>query len=65
MFNGPGLYLMGEPEAALSFRSCLRLVALMHQLGEAGPRVIWTAPGILAAPVLGEDESRQGDEMSR
>jgi predicted ATPase len=28
-----GLYLMDEPEAALSFSSCLRLVALMRELG--------------------------------
>lgn len=40
MFNAPGLFLMDEPEAALSFRSCLRLVALMHQLGESGAQVI-------------------------
>jgi predicted ATPase len=29
---------MDEPEAALSFRSCLELVALMHELGRAGRR---------------------------
>ncbi|MGH3620219.1 MAG: ATP-binding cassette domain-containing protein [Sciscionella sp.] len=40
MFREPGLYLMDEPEAALSFQSCLRLVALLHQLGDSGAQVI-------------------------
>src|SRR5690606_23940511 len=40
MFTAPGLYLMDEPEAALSFSSSLRLVALMHQLGDSGAQVI-------------------------
>lgn len=40
MFREPGLYLMDEPEAALSFQSCLRLVALMHELGRGGAQVI-------------------------
>jgi hypothetical protein len=40
MFAEPGLYLMDEPEAALSFTSCLRLVALMHELGQSGAQVI-------------------------
>jgi len=40
MFSEPGLYLMDEPEAALSFRSCLELVALMHELGRGGAQVI-------------------------
>lgn len=40
MFAHPGLYLMDEPEAALSFSSCLRLVALMQQLADTGGQVI-------------------------
>lgn len=40
MFQEPLLYLMDEPEAALSFTSCLRLVGLMHQLGQTGAQVI-------------------------
>jgi predicted ATPase len=50
MFREPGLYLMDEPEAALSFTSCLQLVALMHQLGQSGAQVICaTHSPILAA----------------
>jgi predicted ATPase len=50
MFREPGLYLMDEPEAALSFTSCLQLVALLHQLGQAGAQVICaTHSPILAA----------------
>lgn len=40
MFREPGLYLMDEPEAALSFTSCPRLVGLMHRLGQSGAQVI-------------------------
>jgi predicted ATPase len=50
MFREPGLYVMDEPEAALSFTSCLRLVALMHQLGREGSQIICaTHSPILAA----------------
>lgn len=40
MFKKPGLFLMDEPEAALSFSSCLRLIALMNQLAKSGGQVI-------------------------
>jgi predicted ATPase len=52
MFREPGLYLMDEPEAALSFRSCLSLVALMHDLGQAGGQVICAthSPLLAATP---------------
>lgn len=36
----PGLYLLDEPEAALSFTACLRLVGLIEQLADAGGQVI-------------------------
>lgn len=50
MFTEPGLYLMDEPEAALSFTSCLRLVALMSDLGRSGGQIICaTHSPILAA----------------
>lgn len=39
-FNEPGLYLLDEPEAALSFTSCLSLLAVLHELGESGAQVI-------------------------
>jgi ABC-type Mn2+/Zn2+ transport system ATPase subunit len=40
MFREPGLYLMDEPEAALSFTSCLQLVALIQKLGQSGAQVV-------------------------
>ncbi|MQA83158.1 MAG: AAA family ATPase [Streptosporangiales bacterium] len=40
VFSEPGLYLMDEPEAALSFASCLQLVGLFHHLGKTGAQVI-------------------------
>jgi predicted ATPase len=55
MFADPGLYLMDEPEAALSFTSCLRLVALMHELGESGAQVIWATHSPILASTPGAD----------
>jgi predicted ATPase len=40
MVSGPGLYLMDEPEAALSFQSCLRLVGLMNRVAGEGGQII-------------------------
>ena len=39
-FQGYGLFLMDEPEAALSFRSCLALVALLDDLRREGAQVV-------------------------
>lgn len=45
-----GLYLLDEPEAALSFRSCLRLIALLADAVAAGSQVIMaTHSPVLAA----------------
>lgn len=50
MFDKPGFYVLDEPEAALSFTSCLRLVGLMHELGRSGAQVVCaTHSPILAA----------------
>ncbi|MEU6410258.1 AAA family ATPase [Microbispora sp. NPDC046933] len=40
MVSGPGLYLMDEPEAALSFQSCLSLVGLMNRVARQGGQII-------------------------
>jgi predicted ATPase len=52
MFRDPGLYIMDEPESALSFTSCLSLVKLMHSLGERGGQVICAthSPLLTATP---------------
>lgn len=40
MFSEPGIYLMDEPEAALSFLSCLGLMGLLDRLAATGGQVI-------------------------
>jgi predicted ATPase len=45
-----GLWVLDEPESALSFRSCLRLVALLHGAVRAGSQVLLaTHSPVLAA----------------
>lgn len=65
MFDAPGFYVMDEPEAALSFTSCLQLVGLMHQLGQSGAQVICaTHSPVLAgtpAPTLSRSATRDSD----
>src|SRR6185437_12916151 len=48
--NQTGFYLMDEPDAPLSFTSCLGLVALLHDLVTAGSQlVVATHSPVLAA----------------
>lgn len=65
MFDKPGLYLMDEPEAALSFMSCLRLVGLMHDLAESGSQIICATHSPLLAAVPGADVIEVGDHGAR
>ena len=39
-FDQPGFYLLDEPEAALSFTSCLALVGVLDELARAGGQVL-------------------------
>ena len=61
MFQEPGLYVMDEPEAALSFISCMRLVGLMHQLGNTGAQVICATHSPILASTPGADIIEVGD----
>jgi len=61
MFREPGLYLMDEPEAALSFGSCLQLVTLMHELGRSGAQVICATHSPLLAATPEADIVELGD----
>jgi predicted ATPase len=61
MFREPGLYLMDEPEAALSFTSCLRLIALMHELGRSGAQVICATHSPILASTPDADIVEVGD----
>jgi predicted ATPase len=51
--NQPGFYLMDEPDAPLSFVSSLSLVALLHDLAEAGSQVIVATHSPVVAAVPG------------
>ena len=50
--NEPGFYLMDEPDAPLSFTACLGLVALLHDLVQAGAQAVVAthSPMIAAIP---------------
>lgn len=52
-FRDPGLYVLDEPESALSFSGCLALVGLLHQIAAGGRRqaiVATHSPVIAATP---------------
>jgi predicted ATPase len=51
-FGPHGLYLMDEPEAALSVRSCMALIARMHDLVAQGAQFVVAthSPVLLAVP---------------
>jgi predicted ATPase len=50
-FDGPGLYLMDEPESALSSTGCLALLRVLHELAASGTSqvVLATHSPLLAA----------------
>ena len=51
-FGADGLYVMDEPEAALSPRGCLALIAAMHDLVAAGSQFVVAthSPLLMAYP---------------
>lgn len=61
-FVVPGLYVMDEPEAALSFGSCLELLGHMDQLVKAGGQVVCAthSPPLTALP--GADIVQVGED---
>ena len=48
----PGLYILDEPESALSFDSCLALLAIMSDMRDAGSQILLAthSPLLAAAP---------------
>ena len=50
-FSGPGLYILDEPESALSFSGCLALVGLLHRMARSGrmQAIVATHSPIIAA----------------
>jgi len=51
--NQRGFYLMDEPDAPLSFISCLSLVALLHDLAAAGSQLVIATHSPVVAAVPG------------
>lgn len=52
-FDSPGLYVLDEPESALSFSSCLALVGLLHDVARTGTAQVLVAthsPVVAAVP---------------
>ncbi|NAS25794.1 AAA family ATPase [Herbidospora sp. NEAU-GS84] len=65
MADGPGLYLMDEPEAALSFHSCLRLAALMHRVAGEGGQIICATHSPILTSLPGAQIIELGDHGCR
>jgi predicted ATPase len=65
MFRDPGFSVMDEPEAALSFTSCLQLVALMHQLGQSGAQVVCATHSPILAATPGAEIVEVGEHGLR
>lgn len=65
MFREPGFYLMDEPEAALSFQSCLRLMHLMYELGKSGAQIICATHSPILASTPGADVIEVGEHGFR
>ncbi|MGH3735765.1 MAG: AAA family ATPase [Micromonosporaceae bacterium] len=61
MMDAPGFYVMDEPESALSFTSCLQLVAMMHDLGRSGAQVVCATHSPILAATPGADIIELGE----
>ncbi|MFI8305484.1 ABC transporter [Streptomyces sp. NPDC085927] len=64
-FLHPGLYVMDEPEAALSFTSCLELLGHVDQLVKSGGQVICATHSPLLTALPGADIVEVGDHGMR
>ncbi len=57
----PGLYLLDEPESALSFASCLGLLAHLRDLADAGSQVVLSTHSPVLAALPGATIWEVGD----
>jgi predicted ATPase len=64
-FGDVGVYLLDEPESALSFRSCLALLALLHDLRSEGSQVLCATHSPLLASLPGATLLEVGDHGLR
>ncbi len=65
MMSKPGLYVMDEPESALSFTSYFQLVGLMHQPGHSGAQVVCAPHSPILAATPGADVVELGEHGFR
>ena len=64
-FHGYGFFVLDEPESALSFRSCLALVALFDDLRQEGAQVLCATHSPLLASLPGATLVEVGDHGLR
>ncbi len=64
-FRGYGFFVLDEPESALSFRSCLALVALFDDLRREGAQVLCATHSPLLASLPGATLVEVGDHGLR
>lgn len=64
-FQRAGLYVMDEPEAALSFQSCLELIGHMDQLAKTGGQIICATHSPLLTALPGADIIEVGEHGMR
>ncbi|MFC8669315.1 AAA family ATPase [Streptomyces sp. NPDC057199] len=64
-FLEPGLYVLDEPEAALSFGSCLELLGHLDQLTKQGGQVVCATHSPLLTALPGADIIEVGDHGMR
>ncbi|WP_336319559.1 AAA family ATPase [Streptomyces lavendofoliae] len=64
-FLEPGLYVLDEPEAALSFSSCLELLGHLDQLAKRGGQVICATHSPLLTALPGADIVEVGEHGLR
>ncbi len=60
-FDGYGFFLLDEPESALSFSSCLGLLALLDELRRAGGQVLCATHSPVLAALPGATLLEVGD----
>ena len=60
-FDSPGLYVLDEPESALSFTGCLALVGHLHALVASGGQVVMATHSPIVAALPGATLLEVGD----
>ncbi|MFG2195494.1 AAA family ATPase [Streptomyces sp. NPDC048639] len=64
-FHQRGLYVLDEPESALSFTSCLELVGILAQLGRTGAQVVCATHSPLLTALPGAEIVEVGEHGMR